>query len=182
MGGGWGGPSYWLISTPSWLLKREVLEKVGPFDERLRSYDDWELGLRLWQACRFIQVDQPLWYQDWFRADSGMVFNELSQANDLVLIGDKHAELWTNKRRVRARHYYFIGKTWCFHKSPRDGIPWLLRSLALWPFRLRAYFVLAIALLGRDVTIRATTWWRASRSALWRAVLFWKRDRTTAVS
>lgn len=175
-GGGWGGPSYWLISTPSWLLKREVLEKVGPFDERLRSYDDWELGLRLWQSCRFIQVDQPLWYQDWYRTDSGMVFNELAQANDLALITQKHGALWKSARRVQARHFYFIGKTYCFYKSARDGIPWILRSLALWPFRLRAYFVIAIALLGRDAMVRMTNWSRAKRTSLRRALTFWKKE------
>lgn len=175
-GGGWGGPSYWLISTPAWLLKREALEKVGLFDERFRSYDDWELGLRLHRVCRFMQVDRPLWIQDWARTGLGMVFNELSQAHDLVLAMQDHGDLWKGSRRVLARHYYFIGKTFAFHTSPRDGIPWLLRSLWQWPFRMRAWFVLLIASLGQSAIVRMTTGWRSARNTFRHIAYFWKRQ------
>ena len=33
---------------------------------------------------------------------AGMVFNELSQANDLVLISERHGDLWKGSRRVLA--------------------------------------------------------------------------------
>jgi glycosyltransferase involved in cell wall biosynthesis len=177
-GGGWGGPSYWLISTPAWLVRRELLDRVGLFDERFRSYDDWELALRLSKVCRFIQVDRPLWVQDWARIESGMVFNELRQADDLVLATQKHGHIWKDERRAEARHFYFIGKTYAFHKSPREGIPWLLKSLVRWPFRIRAWIVLLLALGGRAVIAAATTWSRGARSTLRKALYFWKPTTT----
>ena len=43
------------------MLRRVWLDRVGLFDEGLRSYEDWDLWLRLAKAgCRMAGVDQPV--------------------------------------------------------------------------------------------------------------------------
>jgi hypothetical protein len=43
------------------MLRRVWLDRVGLFDEELRSYEDWDLWLRLARAgCRMAGVDQPV--------------------------------------------------------------------------------------------------------------------------
>ncbi|GIV76498.1 MAG: hypothetical protein KatS3mg050_0892 [Litorilinea sp.] len=57
--------SRWLLANPlhvgSVLLRREWQERVGFFDESLRSYEDWDYWLRLALAgCPMGWVDQPV--------------------------------------------------------------------------------------------------------------------------
>jgi hypothetical protein len=40
-GNGRGGPDYSLIATPSWVVRREALERAGHFDERLITWEEW---------------------------------------------------------------------------------------------------------------------------------------------
>jgi glycosyltransferase involved in cell wall biosynthesis len=58
------GPE-WLLGNPlavdSILLRRSWIDTVGPFDETLRAYEDWDLWLRLARAgCRMGWVCQPV--------------------------------------------------------------------------------------------------------------------------
>lgn len=49
------------LHVGSVLLRREWQERVGPFDETLRSYEDWDLWLRLARAgCRMGWVAHPV--------------------------------------------------------------------------------------------------------------------------
>ncbi len=171
-GGGTGGPSYWHMSTPAWLLKRETLDKVGGFDERLRCMDDWELGLRLSQVCRFIQIEQPLYIQDWRRSHTGMTFNELAQADDLAIMSEKHADFWRDHPRSQARHFFLTGKYYCIHKTPKDGLPWLLRSVKAWPFQAHGWVAVLAALGGAEAFAAARGFSVAVKRALHRVLQF----------
>jgi hypothetical protein len=42
------------------MMPRPWLDLVGPFDERLRAYDDLELLMRLARAARFVHIPEPL--------------------------------------------------------------------------------------------------------------------------
>lgn len=55
----------WLLGNPlhvgSVLVRREWQEQAGFFDERLRSYEDWDMWLRLARlGCRFGWVAEPV--------------------------------------------------------------------------------------------------------------------------
>lgn len=50
-----------LLPVGSMMVRRCWLDKVGPFDESLRAYEDWELWLRLVRAgCQMTSVEQPV--------------------------------------------------------------------------------------------------------------------------
>ncbi len=48
------------ITTPSLIVEKKLLHKVGLFDENLNRFQDWDLVLRLSQSNEFVFVDQPL--------------------------------------------------------------------------------------------------------------------------
>ncbi len=169
-GGGRRGPHTSMLSTPGWLLRKEWLDKAGHFDERMRSIDDWELALRLWKICRFTHVAEPLFIQDFRRATPGMTFNELALASDMELVTQKHGEMWKGKRRVQARHFYEIGKSYSHYSSAREGSRWLLRSIGQWPFTPRVWLALGAALLGQRTVARVTGISRAIKQSFRRAL------------
>lgn len=155
IGAGGNGPDWGLIATPGWLVKREMVDQVGGFDERIRSWDDWELGLRLSKVCKMIVIDEPLWVQDWILG-AGLTKAELARAKDMRIIMEKHGHMWSGQRDVLARHYYMIGRGESLHESPAVGRIELLRSLRLQPLRAQTWAAVAFSYLGRDF-MRALT-------------------------
>jgi glycosyltransferase involved in cell wall biosynthesis len=159
-----GGQDWSLIATPGWLLKRDALERAGPFDERIRSWDDWELGIRLEKSCKRIFVDEPLFLQD-LSSGGGLTRAERARARDLRIIMDKHGDLWRDRPRVAARHWYLIGRIENRHEGGAAGRDALLRSLKLQPFSIRTWRALALSHLSRR-----------SNQSLWR---LWRRTLKT---
>ncbi|MFP4003172.1 MAG: glycosyltransferase family 2 protein [Alphaproteobacteria bacterium] len=80
------------VSTQTLLVRKEVLEKAGGFDERLPRLQDWDLAIRLAETCPFLLVDEPLVRvhrsPDSISADAG------AQARALALIFEKHDALF----------------------------------------------------------------------------------------
>ena len=144
-----GGPDWSLISTPSWLIRRSFLDDVGHFDERVRSFDDWELALRMWRRERPVIVNEPLWVQDW-RIGGGLIHATLKRANDLRMIMEKHADLWADQRTTQARMRYYIGRIESEHLPAPAGRKEIVRSLRLNPFRLKAWWGLGLSFLGQE--------------------------------
>ena len=136
-----------LIATPGWLVRRAALEAAGPFDPEMRSWDDWELGLRLWQVCKFTHLDEPLVVQDRTRG-SLMIYNTAAYASDMEVVMRKHGAFWADKPEVLSRHYYFIGNCHCRFGNPQDGIPWLRRAKSTRPWSLKPRLALILASLG----------------------------------
>jgi glycosyltransferase involved in cell wall biosynthesis len=136
-----------LISTPNWLLKREVLTRAGLFDERLKSLDDWELALRIFDVCRYVHLDEDLWIQHRSRPqNAGMVQNERLILNDYPVLVEKHGARWS--RETLWRYCFQIGR---MHASLGEGAqsrPWLWRAIRSKPLRLRTWVLLAATFAG----------------------------------
>ena len=48
------------VNTSTLVVRRECLEKAGPFDEELFRAQDWDLMIRLAEACEYRRVPEPL--------------------------------------------------------------------------------------------------------------------------
>ena len=48
------------ISTQMLLLKKEVIEEAGYFNEELKNLEDWEFLLRIAQKCKFTLIQESL--------------------------------------------------------------------------------------------------------------------------
>jgi glycosyltransferase involved in cell wall biosynthesis len=140
---------YGLIATPAWLVRREVLDRAGGFDARMRSWDDWELGLRVWRQCKFQLLDEPLFIQDHVQG-SAMMRDEAAFRGDMRVILEKHGALWEGKRILQSKHYYVIGRGECQFGTVEAGRPWLWRAVRANPLHLWAWATLAVSLLGTD--------------------------------
>lgn len=158
------GSDWGLIATPGWLVRSELLKRTGSFDERIRSWDDWELGIRLAREGRLIFVDEPLWIQDWV-SGGGLTKAQHIRANDLQIIMEKHGDMWKDRPKVLARHYYYMGRVLNFHDGSPAGRDFLFRSLSFSPFQFKTWTAIMLSYLRRD-------WMRA-------ATLFARRVKTS---
>ncbi|MCS7062099.1 MAG: glycosyltransferase [Anaerolineae bacterium] len=74
------------LHVGSVLLRRGWLDRVGVFDETLRSYEDWDMWLRLARAgCRFGWVDRPVSLYRIHRAQMTRKGDQMTRATFAVL-------------------------------------------------------------------------------------------------
>lgn len=137
-----------LISTPGWVVPRQLLSQLGGFDPRIRSFDDWELGLRLCRFSRPLIVRQPLWIQD-RESGGGLIRQERWRANDLRIAMEKHGGDWAHDVTLTARHWERIGRAMSLYDPPPSGRAELWRALRLQSLRPRAWLALLASYIGR---------------------------------
>ena len=56
----WGGERGWFIIPTTALIRREVFQRVGLFDESLRRHVDWEMWVRIAAAYEVDVLNEPL--------------------------------------------------------------------------------------------------------------------------
>lgn len=139
-----GSPDWSLIATPTWLIRKEALERAGLFDERIRSYDDWELALRLDATCTRTFLDEPLFIQDLIHG-GGLTLNERARATDLRLIVEKHGARWAGHPDVSARHQFVIGHIETLNDLLPSGRRALLASIRIRPWRWHPWLALLLS-------------------------------------
>lgn len=90
------------ITTSSTLLKKEILEKSGLFDEKLPAYQDWEFFLRLSKFTNYAFIDEPLLnqYQD---EKNRISVNREKRIQAVRYILKKHTKIIIKNRHIYAR-------------------------------------------------------------------------------
>jgi glycosyltransferase involved in cell wall biosynthesis len=137
-----------LIGTPTLLVERTILEKVGGFDEALDRFQDWELIIRLSKVSRVLFIPEPLVLAH-ISPDS-LTKNLEAQAKALEHILDKHAESYSVYPAIRAKHEKTIGHCYCMSGEIEKGRHAFLRSLTLVPFQVSVWMCMAISYVGKS--------------------------------
>jgi glycosyltransferase involved in cell wall biosynthesis len=95
-----------IILTPgSVIIKRDVIEKIGNFDESLLSLDDWDLWIRISKYYGFAYINEPLFK---YRVHINNVTATLPQRNaeeQIIYIFEKHK----NDYKDAQPDYYYKG-------------------------------------------------------------------------
>jgi glycosyltransferase involved in cell wall biosynthesis len=139
------------------MVRREVFEEVGYFDERLRKCQDTDMWLRIMIRHGFEHIPEPL---VWVRRGAHRTEPDISKwfpYHDLYF--RKHR--YTFGRGVRGQAIWRAGYgavlrsngIWCLrHDRPGQATRLLLRALCLWPFFNPTWVFKAILeyLLGPD--------------------------------
>ncbi len=143
-------------------LRRECAEAVGPFDERLRVYEDWDWMLRLVQRFRFSVIAEPL-----ARVHVGGPRSARAFAEGAEIFLAKHDAAFAGRRAwVRGKHFENVAANAFANREHLLGSRYLVKSFAAnprqSPARLAALLLAPVdALLGTSLIGRAAAWRRA---------------------
>ena len=139
-------------STSSMLLRRSCFDKVGIFDERLPSFQDYDLWLRIARKYQFECIRQPLLKyfvhgdKIWTNAEA------LSQGLDLMLKKYGHA---VSFRKKWSAYYLTLGVQYCEANRFGAGRKALVQAARLNPLAVEPYVYLGLAMLGGENFRRA---------------------------
>lgn len=141
---------YSLISTPGWLLRRSVLDRIGGFDERFKSLDDWELSVRIFDACAVRQIDEVLWLQHRRPMGQSMATNDRLYFTDFPVLIEKYGHRWAPA--LIARYCARLGHMHA-QAGQFEALRWFARAVRYEPLSAKAWVLLALSCAGpRAVT------------------------------
>jgi glycosyltransferase involved in cell wall biosynthesis len=123
--------------TSSVLVRRELLTAAGGFDERLPSFQDYDLWLRLARLCQFECLQQPLLK---YRVHGVKIWTDLEAiTKGLELMLEKYGA-HTTFRKKTSIYYLSVGVQFCRRGELARGSAALQRAVDLDRGNLRAYF------------------------------------------
>ncbi|TAK26073.1 MAG: glycosyltransferase [Chloroflexota bacterium] len=143
-------------SATTALMRRSVLDRVGPMDESLRACEDWDLWLRIARVSHFAYVDAPIAV---LRRHSG---NSSSDGSRMIA-GYKRVierffsdptlppEIKRLRRRAWAVANLTMGKLAARHGRRSEATKYLARAIWHRPLWADPYVVLARGLIGHPI-------------------------------
>ena len=101
-----------ICTTSTILIKKEILEKIGGFDENLKFWQDYELSIRIFQTTKVKLIRENLVIYRVFGNSKNRLSNKLSGWEEAVAyILDKHKELYrklTKEEEAQRKIYLYI--------------------------------------------------------------------------
>ncbi len=148
------------VPMSSAMIRREVLDRAGPFDEDVLLSEDFELWLRVALQCPFRIMAEPLLlYRVGHSNISGTRSDERREYVMRVIV-PRFLGLPTASMYVLPRHVREL-RSRCFKNRADEkaawlpGVYWYVRSLMCRPLYVEAWEALAVRLLPRFVAERA---------------------------
>lgn len=132
------------------LIKRECLEKAGPFSVPIRAYQEWDLCIRLARHCEFDFVPDCLAI---YHIHSSPTISKdlLRSAWGYLDVVEAHREeiLWECGPATLGRHYISAGQQFMLADQSDLARQAFLQAARITPFSPRVIAYLSVTLLGR---------------------------------
>ncbi len=120
---------------PALLVSRAALGRLGPLDERLVAYQEWDTAIRLARYCPFEFVDKPTFIYDCRHANT-ISKNALSEARGYEQIVTKHRWAMLRYTGPKALAGHYRQAALFYHRANEDkrANRCALRAALCWPF------------------------------------------------
>ena len=134
------------VWTVTAMVRRNVLQAVGGFDERLPRCQETELWMRVSYHYNFAYINEPL----------VNVYDPGERSLDYVrahvearkLILSKHESYINKFRDIKSNYLYEIGNKLCQLGEVSEGRKYLLRALLAYPFFAKCGVAFMLSLFG----------------------------------
>lgn len=130
------------ICTPSVLIRRDVLEATGGFDDRLPRLQDWDLWIRVAAVTRFACVPLPLVRVH--HTPVSISTNSEALATACGILDDKFTDTGMDEQEY-ADFLHALGHMLMIGGAPSHGPNYLWRSVKLGPVSLRRTLMAVLA-------------------------------------
>ncbi len=138
--------------TSTLVVRKEILEGIGGFDESISAYQEWDLCIRLARECQFDFVPEclTLYHQ---HALPSISKDHLRDAYGYLGVVDTYREeiLRECGRRTLSEHYLRIGRLFIFADRFDLARAYFLKSVRCYPLKIKAMMHFGVLLLGKNV-------------------------------
>ncbi len=141
-------------STSSVLIKKQVLTKLGYFDENLKVTDDWELWIRILKEYEFDFVAEPLFKYYFHGKNVSETINVLQRIKEIEYILEKYKIFYEQYPRAKAGALRHMGTDYLLAGDIVKARCFFYKSIRQAPFFLRNYINLLVSFLGIKIYIK----------------------------
>lgn len=135
------------VGTPAVVLRKVCFEKVGMFEERLPSLEDWELFIRISKYYEFVFIDEPL--LNAFFSPGSVSTDKDAPLKAYKLILEKHIHTLKKNRYLLANMQYSVGHLLCQAGNMCEGKEYLLQALKSNPLNIKYMVAAFTSLFGK---------------------------------
>lgn len=147
---------YNFISMSAVMVTKQALKKVGLFNPKYRTVEEYDLWLRITREFPADLVAEPL---ERYRVHGGMFsrFVELSAQEELEIVGNwlkKHRTTREFRKKRYARIYFRTG--WALYRQGefKKSVRWFRRAMRKSPSYYKTYIALPFALLRTRLLLK----------------------------
>ena len=108
------------------IMKKEVFDEVGGFDEDQPASQDIDLWIRMFQKTKFFHVREPL--VDYYFSDDSITRNLEKQNLARIRLLNKYKELYDKFPDAREARVYRITITYFLQNKNKEGYQFLIRN------------------------------------------------------
>lgn len=131
-----------MISTQTLMVRKDLLEQIGGFDETLKLGQDWDMTTRLSRITKFIFVDKPLALC--FTSSDSISKVKSNQGVARKKLLDTHLDLISQDRALHASYLTEIARVYQRAGCWRQSLPWIVKAIGIYPLDRRAWPALAL--------------------------------------
>lgn len=138
--------------TQTWLVRREALLETGPFDEKLKIWDDWDMLIRLTSRYQVRYLPQALALS---HVNPDSVSEDLpARARDLRQIINKYKPKASGHDEFISQLYYLLGRFQYLNNEVAEARCSLFHALAYNRTKLKPAVLLMLTLFGQSTVRR----------------------------
>jgi glycosyltransferase involved in cell wall biosynthesis len=142
----------WLTDTSTLIVRKDFLEKIHGFDEKVQAYQEWDLCIRLAKECQFDFVPECLtiYHQ---HALPSISKDRLRDAFGYLGIVDSNRDEIINEcgRKKLSEHYLRIGRLFIFANHFELARAYFLKSIRYNLLNIKGLMHFGASILGKDV-------------------------------
>jgi glycosyltransferase involved in cell wall biosynthesis len=140
---------YYLVGTPSVIIKKEVLEKVGLFNEDYPALEEWDLWLRIAKEYRFQFINEELLVS--YQTPESLSVNRPLFLNGYLQLLKDHREELNNHPKALSNLYIEIANQFCHTGKSREGRRYFYYAFKKNIWDIRSISGLFFSLFGSNV-------------------------------
>lgn len=131
-----------MVSTQTLLVRKDLLDQIGGFDETLKLGQDWDLVTRLARVTKFIFIEEPLG-MCFIEPDSisKAKFNHVWMRENML---SKNFDLISQDRELHADYLVEIARAYQRNKCWRKSLPFARSALKIFPYSKRVWASLVL--------------------------------------
>lgn len=133
------------IGFPSrWIVRREIFDKVGMFDEEMNVLEDVEMSFRVLKHYEAMYVSEPL--VKLYSTECSLSSDIRSHRRDVEILLDKHSEIMNSEEL--ADWYILLADSYFLERNLTKGRRTLTKAMRTNPFNLKIPLLFLASFLG----------------------------------
>ena len=138
-----------LCNSSNVMIKKEVFDNVGHFDEKIKIGEDWDMWIRIAQKYNFDFVEEPLFKYYIHQNNIMKTTSNLRKEKDIEYIFQKYKEYYKADPKLYSIRLRYEGTSYILVGEARKGRECFIKSIKKYPLNIKSYLYFLLSFGGK---------------------------------